>query len=136
MVLGNLFRKRFGTRVVISPAYGYNDRGQVCWLVRCDWGGLNLISANVLKKRHTCQSCSWKNSRLSRGEACFNKLFTAYKSGAARRDIIFSLTPEDFKRITSSDCIFCGKDPVQKSIHTSRSITPAGQLNATYLYNG
>ena len=41
----------------------------------------------------------------------FSFLINSYKGGAKKRGLEFSLTRDEFKNLTSSDCFYCGEKP-------------------------
>jgi hypothetical protein len=65
---------------------------------------------------------------LGSGEAMANYLLDKYKREAAKRDIEFTLTREQFKTLTSSNCHYCDIPPYR--------ITQKKNANGGYTYNG
>lgn len=61
-------------------------------------------------------------------DAGFNKLFITYRRNSIRDEIDFMLTREQFRDITSRNCIYCGVEPKQVSKSVSRK--------NDYIYNG
>lgn len=47
---------------------------------------------------------------LPAGEVSFKEKYLAYKKSANRRGLEFSITFEEFKKLTSDICFYCGKD--------------------------
>jgi len=89
-----------------------------------------------------CKSCNmknhWKtgvvtakgNSKIEFQLASFNCVFNVFKHGAKKREHDFSLSKEEFRKLTSQSCIYCGKLPEQCfKCHE-------GELNGVYKYNG
>jgi hypothetical protein len=67
-----------------------------------------------------------EGNKLPEGESAFNLLYATYRFQAEKRNLEFSLTKEDFARLTSGDCFYCGDAPKQ----TIQS------KNGVYIYNG
>lgn len=55
-------------------------------------------------------------------------LYSKYVARARTAKIEFSLNFEEFLRMTSSDCTYCGMEPKQFATH--------GRYNGTYYHNG
>jgi hypothetical protein len=77
------------------------------------------------------QTCGCLRKK-SPGESGANLLFKTYKWGAAQRGIVFTLTREQFLKITKENCKYCGSPPNQVS-GSSRKINGH---NGNYIYNG
>jgi hypothetical protein len=75
--------------------------------------------ANI-KRRNSCgcqqkNSSEWKSKgpkvmpwQLPCGQAARNNLAFQYKKGAERRNLEFNLTIEEFEKIVTGDCYYCG----------------------------
>ncbi|MGH2613370.1 MAG: hypothetical protein ACRDFB_10040 [Rhabdochlamydiaceae bacterium] len=63
------------------------------------------------------------------GEASKNALLYSYRINAKKRGLEFSLTKEEFEKITKQNCYFCGDIPRQ-GVNYSRF------RNGDYIYNG
>lgn len=84
----------------------------------------------VLKGVKRSCGCLQKESRaslgsrkmLGYGEASANERFGAYKRGAARRGLEFALTKQQFLKIVSEPCVYCGatKTEVYRSSNPRR----------------
>jgi len=64
--------------------------------------------------------------RILSEDAAFYHLFHLYKYQAKGRDLVFSLTQDQFKILTQGKCFYCGIAPIH--VHKHR--------NRIYLYNG
>jgi len=121
--------QRFGRLVAIRDI-GTKYRRRL-WLCQCDCGKTTEVIAGVLRIGKT-KSCGCLNLEPTRilppGIAAFNELFTGYKRNASKGGREFDLTREVFKRLTSSNCYYCGATPEQK---IQRENT-----NGAYIYNG
>lgn len=115
------------------------------------WGALTIVTCEdcgcdyEIKRRSgrsksRCKKCSAKlaaksksgspaSNRLPNGKGGLNLLIGAYKKRAKEKDRPFSLTDDDFSRITKSNCHYCGKPPSQSIKSKKGSAEP-------YVYNG
>ncbi len=109
------------------------------WLFKCDCGNEKVIdSRNVRSGNTTSCGCyfkevlknSNKDKRIGYGQAAKNLLLHSYIKGAKTRDYEFSLSKEEFYLITSQDCDYCGREPIQSIIKNNPS------CHGDYLYNG
>lgn len=62
-------------------------------------------------------------------ESSFNGLYLRYKNSAKIKNLAFTLNKERFKKLTSSECYYCGDMPGQTALQTKHSRQP-------YIYNG
>jgi 5-methylcytosine-specific restriction endonuclease McrA len=62
--------------------------------------------------------------------ASFNCLYAKYRYDCRRRGIFFDLTKDEFLLITSGDCVYCQKAPLQKAFYQSSEVAD------TYFFNG
>jgi 5-methylcytosine-specific restriction endonuclease McrA len=65
---------------------------------------------------------------LPAGRASANALRLRYKQNAKRDGRVFGLTKEEFVHITSSDCYYCGVEPL--------NVYGGKTYNGDYTYNG
>lgn len=81
-----------------------------------------------------------RGNPLPPGEAAFNSLYGKYRKSAERRNKVFDLTKDDFKKLTSSNCVYCGKPPAQSARSSTGTVfSKSGKaycLNGEYAYNG
>jgi len=101
------------------------DCGNITWLTRQDFTtghtkscGCYRVDLNTLPKE------CWK-------QAGFFELLGDYKSAAKSRDLMFTLTQEEFRELTSKSCAYCGMAPSQVRLHSSKN-----PLYGSYTYSG
>ena len=131
----NLTARVFGNLTVIKDLGMIvdrtgNQRRHKCEC-QCKCGNIRVIRAGHLKAGHSisCHSCSSNSCfPVLEGEASFNVMYRSYKRGAMDRKLEFDLTEEQFRRITSSHCHYCGIEPKQYNKHY--------RGNGHYLHNG
>ena len=112
------------------------------WFCKCLCGTERLVKgAALINGRSTSCGCYHKElmkliieekinkkSRLPAGEASFNMLLRIYKKNAKKKNRIFSLSVEDFGRLTKDNCHYCGDKPYRISFGEG--------TNGAYVYNG
>lgn len=136
---------RFGSLVGIKRVENLNytmpcgkKKKRARWLFKCDCGNEVIKSSYVVVTNNT-SSCgcrragrlteyNYKNKRLGPGIGARNALMKRYQAGAKKRNIAWELTVEDFSRLTSSDCYYCGTKPFQ--------ISKGSSYFGDYTYNG
>lgn len=128
---------RFGMLVAIRRSGArVHPSGQKrsVWLFRCDCGREVEKALRDVKGLDT-KSCGCGRSgkpspnRMADGEASFNGLFCRYKRSAAYRNLEWSIDRDYFRRLTGSNCHYCGIEP------SGRHLTHASAFGA-YIYNG
>jgi hypothetical protein len=136
MPVKDLTGKVFGRLTVLkfthtAKRYAYFD-------CRCNCGTLARIKGVLLSNGNT-KSCgclhrySVRNNiagknRLPLGEAAFNCLYHSYRLTAKARGFEFLITKEEFRKLTTQKCTYCGIPP-----HTQIG---AKELNGVYTYTG
>lgn len=128
--------KKFGRLNVVH--YSKTDKG---WICNCDCGNCVTINTNnltsgkskscgCLRKEITAKRMKQQNhaNKKKVGEGSMSCLINRYKFDAKKRELEWNLTREQFKLLTSSDCVYCGVKP-------SRIIKGA-RSNGEYLFNG
>jgi hypothetical protein len=101
--------------------------------VLCDCGKIKEINYNNLISKKTISTCGCS---LPQGESGFRKLLRRYKNDAKLRNLEFDLNKELFKTLTKNNCNYCNRIPEQSMISTGKKVTPQGELNSEYIYNG
>lgn len=97
------------------------------WKVLCDCGNVSIVYAKTLReKTSTSCGCSFK---LKPGDSSRNNIYRQYKRDSPKRGLVFELTIDQFTKITSSNCYYCGIEPRQTNKNQERYMAP-------YLYNG
>lgn len=126
----NLINKRFGKLVVTGFSHVHIRNGQKhsnWWYCKCDCGKEVIRPTASLLKSST--SCNDPKCKFGWGVSAQNRLFATYKKlCAGKRKLSFTITLNQFIKLTSDNCYYCGCSPVsiQKSTHN----------NGNYQYNG
>lgn len=105
------------------------------WLFKCDCGKEKIINQSSVSKGQTKScGCLQKENvpRLAYKEGSLNTLIYVYKSNAKKRKLSFELTKEEFRKITSENCFYCGATPTKEFKRPSSSNRHYGD----YVYNG
>jgi hypothetical protein len=135
----NMVGKRFGRLVVLEETVSKHNRSR--WVCRCDCGKSCISTGKTLRegKKSSCGCLRREVSQakvaklhvdntLPVGEASCNQLYSVYRWQAEKRRFEFSLTKDDFRRLTKGNCFYCGIEPLQ----THHQIT----CKTPYIYNG
>jgi hypothetical protein len=92
--------------------------GRPMWKFLCDCGNEKILcSADVTSgKQKTCGCRVGTEKRKRKSlpeEAARHNLFAQYRYNAKSRKLEFSLSEQEFNALTSSNCAFCGIEPLQ-----------------------
>lgn len=129
----NLTGKRFGRLVVMAYSHRqvYEKNWINAWRCKCDCGNECVRVQRALLQGGLsscgCARTDIQQKRRNYGCGSFNGLRTAYRIGARNRNLIFELSDDEFRTLTSGDCFYCGIAPSQ--IITNGKCKP-------YVYNG
>ena len=115
--------KTFGrlTAIQVIGYLIYSDRTPSAYLFDCSCGERYVGNAKDVISGHTSScGCLKKEQTTTMGKnnikplnnnPAFLRLYNQYKSRAKRAGLEFALEEEDFKKITSSNCHYCGIEP-------------------------
>ena len=100
------------------------------WHCKCDCGKELDVSKRNLTS-HGTRSCGCIKEDYYKemyGKSQFNTVYMRYVKRAKKKNIEFVFTKEDFVKLTSQNCYYCGREPssVGKSQHN----------NGDFKYNG
>ena len=115
---------------------GKRTRGYFYYLCKCDCGKyIVVVKENLLQGETKSCGChrARANSLSHRKEKYFSsmkQIFKGYKAKAKKRKLQFNLSLEEFKKISSQNCYYCGITPQQ---HNKSQI---GHSYGIYKYNG
>ncbi len=127
---GQKFGKLTAIRWVGSRAQ-YDGRREDCWLCECECGNEVVVPRSNLRDGNA-KSCGCgrlgPQRGLGRGDAALNSLMGTYISNARARGLDWELTRDDFKRLTSGCCHYCGVAPAQ--------VVKGHPTSGDYVYNG
>jgi hypothetical protein len=116
---------------------------------RCEECGSEFVARkdHVTRKRNPILSCgcrqhpvTGRNAHNARpeGVAAARNVFNSYRSKCAIKRISFDVTFDEFVKITSLNCHYCGSPPEQEYSGVFKSGLRAGKkkVNGSYKYNG
>lgn len=112
----NLSGKKFG-RLQVTEKAGKNRAGNYIWKCICDCGKEKLIpSDHLVREKQPVTSCGcYRNDRVrerhSPDDTAFRLLVGVYKKRSRYKNIQFELSEDEFRTLTSSNCIYCGDPP-------------------------
>jgi 5-methylcytosine-specific restriction endonuclease McrA len=126
----DLVGERFSRGIVVSRAGSYRNQRQ--WKLVCDCGK-EYFSLTKYLTHSEVRSCGCLRDemlgglkRLPNGQASKNRLYLNYKVSARVKGVEFSLDKDEFMKLTSSNCTYCGDEPSQ-IVHKN---------SGTYTYTG
>lgn len=127
----NLVNKKFNRLEVL--AYNGTKNQHSIWKCKCDCGSIIIVKGIHLKSGHS-KSCGClekelliKRNSLDYGLASKRYLYGTYKRNARKRNLCFELNFDDFIKLTSANCFYCGVAPKNK---IKRSINTNGEYNS------
>lgn len=127
----DLTGQKFGKLTVIKRENN-NKYGSATWMCKCDCGNETIVMGSNLKRKEIISCGCYPKGVVPfpNGEADAHKLFRDYKFKAKNKDIPFELSLEEFLKLTSGNCFYCGAKPsqIKKSGRTKNS--------DSYIYNG
>jgi 5-methylcytosine-specific restriction endonuclease McrA len=126
--------KTYGHFYVIEKATSY--KGSVRWRCRCECGNEKLVVGSYLRNGQvrSCGKCSLTKKKVA-DDAAFRKAY--YRT----KDIHFRergggdfITYEEFYKLATSDCHYCGSPPSQ--VRTAKSYKQYNPDHKTAVING
>lgn len=119
----NLSERVFNNWRVLGLSHRENG-GMWYWDIECtNCGYKTKRFTHYVKESKGCVKCQLK----AKGEAGLNKVMGCYKDSAKNRNLSFELSKEQFRKLTSSPCHYCGCGP---------SITKCTNGWGDYVFNG
>jgi hypothetical protein len=126
----DLIGQRFGRLTIMKYLGRLKKNRRVYWLALCDCGKEKEIGSNALGCTASC-GCARGRWKYSGTDASFEDFFRHYKANAKTRGRRFDLSKDEFRKITSSDCVYCGTQPI--SVYQRRG---GVKKVLGYAYNG
>jgi hypothetical protein len=132
----DLVGKGFGKLKVNSWA-SVNKTGNSLWNCTCECGTTVVVVGHQLTSggtkscgclRKVGQARAAASIRLSYGRAARNSVLKGYKTKATKRGLVWTLSEEEFDKITEALCFFCNSAP-------SNCCSPA-KTYGEFRYNG
>jgi hypothetical protein len=122
-----------GTKDVLEPNSINLKYKRRHYQVQCEsCQKIKWVLASNFKKMKSCGCGRYLHLFGEHGESGLNTLWHSYESSAKGRKLEFSLNKEEFSKLTSSLCFYCGQDPSKKKARANRSKSDWGD----YFYNG
>lgn len=135
----DITNERYGNLVAIERGENKlfpSGQRRVLWKFKCDCGNEVLKTLFDIRRGDTKSCGCVKKKRaedgiytLPDGESSFRALFDVYKKRASSKNLEFLLSRDDFIKLTSSNCHYCGQEPSQHHLANKGS-------NGYYIYNG
>ena len=118
----DLSGQKFGKLTVVDCTFEKTNKGNYIWNCLCDCGEQKKVPGSYLTTGH-CKSCGCfqvemydgfirkfsGHNRKEYGMSSFLSMYSRYLRGAKDRNLLFSLSLEQFREITTKECYYCGK---------------------------
>ena len=121
--------QRYGKLVVIglaAPRF-VNGKPRVHWLCQCDCGNKTEVWSWSLGRGATRScGCLVTDLKLAPGGYARNRVLKEYKRNARTRGLCWELADEDFDRLTSQPCFYCGLQPSMVKVAKRSEFTYTG----------
>lgn len=127
---------KFG-RLLVSSLKEIKNK-EIIWNCICDCGIICTKRGSNLKQGGSTSCGCYKKEiqRKEKGESGFNRLFQEYITGAQKRKLSFSLTIEEFKKLTKQNCHYCKIEAKQEKTTNNHRSLESGKEYSKYIYNG
>lgn len=112
--------QRFGKLVAVKVADTRSSSGDICWVCLCDCGNETIVRTASLGRGKT-RSCGCLK-RLEPGRSTRNQVCKDYRKSARLRGYSWDLTDDDFDRLVSQPCFYCGLAP--SMVRTHKNLHP------------
>lgn len=132
-IKSDMIGKKFNKLLI--EEFAYVKQGNSYWKCLCDCGKEVIVPRHALKSNNTTSCGCAKIYNNKKGEIGLKRLYSQYKSQAVKNDREFNISIEEFKRLTSSTCTYCGSSPVSVimiRVNKNKEV----QEFSKYLYNG
>ena len=122
----------FGRLIVLRRTNNDVEQRKSRWLCQCECGNEIIVIGTSLTSYHTmsCGCLQKESCQLPKTEASFNLYYGRYVTSTNKTDRRFDLSKDQFRKITSSDCYYCGRGPTEISSKAHQ------QCNGAYKANG
>lgn len=111
--------------------YRKSHGGTSVWLFECKCGRFAEIKDINVRSGHTKSCTKGCHKYLGKGISLENKLYSAYKRNALKRNLEFNITKDNFIKLTKLNCEYCEKEPSQ--LYRMKSTI---STEPSLLYNG
>lgn len=125
--------QRFGRLVAIEKTGTSSKLGSIIWRCLCDCGNEKITPGSDLKSGNV-QSCGCirresPNNALPGDEGAFRALYQGYRGSAKNKGLEFTLTHEQFRKLTSANCFYCNSAPSREKQGSKKSKRPRYRFN-------
>lgn len=112
----DLAGEKIGNLLILKVSGSFGNEKNTLWECKCDCGNLVTLQQQALRRGNPDKkSCGCKSYRkYPKEESTWIGLYKSTILSAKNRNIEFKLTIEDFKKITSQVCFYCGDTPTPK----------------------
>lgn len=94
---------------LIAPA-GRNKFGHITWTCQCSCGNQS-VHVGFLVRSGKVKSCGCKRQGPRHTDSTLKFVYRDYQDRAKKKTLEFSLNFDQFKKISQSNCVYCGSEP-------------------------
>jgi hypothetical protein len=91
------------------------------WICECECGNDAIVRTGDIKnnRRFACRSCTASEVTIKRNHNIEHygyrrRIYREYIKGSKKRNLDFNLTFDDFNKLISDNCYYCGSKPIEK----------------------
>lgn len=95
---------------VLSMSENKDKQGKILWNCVCECGTKMLVRPYSLKRGLESCGCA-QNIRSRKLNVGLNQKFSSYKRDARVRNLEFKLSFEEFSKLLTGNCSYCGQEP-------------------------
>ena len=112
--------------------FSYCKNQKTYWKCKCACGNIFDSRGDTIKRGEvrSCKKGSCHPGSIKTGEASFNHIYRIYQQSATIKNLSFSLTKEQFRKIISRNCYYCNKIP------SNRMDSKKQKYNGDLIYSG
>lgn len=132
--ISDILHKKFNKLTVISFSHMKKEKwNEYYYKCLCECGNIKIINRHSLLNNHikSCGCLKYDNPNLIRtkkGDTSCIAIYGSYKHRAKQKKIKFTLSLQEFKKLTKLNCYYCNQKPQTKY--------KAHNANGYYIYNG
>lgn len=128
---------KFGLLTAIKQSDRLDNSGtRRYWIVKCDCGNIKEIYKTSLTRNKT-KSCGCINRalHLRKSDSPFKNLYNRHLTQSSNRGLITNLTVEQFRKLSESNCFYCGCSPAHIN-YAAKNCKSEWKEQTKYYFNG
>ncbi len=106
-------------RLRVKDYAGSDKRQRALWNCKCECGNNIIVSGQDLRSKNTRScGCLYKfKTKEDIHNSIIQSIIKQYRDNAKRKNLIFDLYIEDFKKLIFSNCFYCNDDKLLNEIN-------------------